>query len=79
MSINGHAALVRGCPTRPAQGDVTQKPAEIRRLTNPGRSPSVRPIAEQRANMRDFVRRDCGRIDRQSAGSLPHVCSQGVM
>ena len=25
--------------------------------------------------MRGSVRRDCGRIDRQSAGSLPHVCS----
>ncbi len=62
MTINAHIALDRGLSGRPPIADPPHKPAEIRRLTNRPRSPSVRLNAEQRGNMRGLVRRDCGRI-----------------
>ena len=75
MRINGHAALVRGCLLFDRSRAISRNSAETLGSFLDARSPSVRQYAEQCANMRGLVRKICGRIDRQSAGSLPPVYS----
>ena len=76
--INQEHALGKGGVVSSILTGGTSNPTENQRFSGSARSPSVRQYAEQRANMRGLVRRDCGRIPREGTGmsdtvSLPAV------